>query len=264
MAVGKNKRVSKGKKGGKKKVVDPFLKKEWYTLKAPVMFHVRNFGQTLVTRSQGTKLAIDGLRNRIFEVSLADLNADEDQAYRKIKLCCEDVQGRNCLTNFHGSSITRDKLCSLIRKNYSLIEAYTDVKTTDGYVLRMFCIGYTKRRPGQLKSTCYVRTSKTRVIRRKMVQVMQREASTTSLKEVVKKIIPESIGKEIEKSCRNVFPLQNVLIRKIKVLKKPKFDLTKLMEVHTDVSEDAGSAMKIKESDEAANLLTKELNAAAA
>lgn len=58
MAVGKNKRVSKGKKGGKKKIVDPFLKKEWYTLKAPVMFHVRNFGQTLVTKTQGTSMYI--------------------------------------------------------------------------------------------------------------------------------------------------------------------------------------------------------------
>lgn len=36
--------------------------------------------------------------------------------------------------------------------------------------------------------------------------------------------IPNSIGTEIEKACRSVYPLQNVNVRKVKVLKKPKFD----------------------------------------
>ena len=46
------------------------------------------------------QIAADGLKGRVFECSLADLQQDEDQAARKIKLRAEDVQGRNVLTNF--------------------------------------------------------------------------------------------------------------------------------------------------------------------
>ena len=28
----------------------------------------------------------------------------------------DQVQGRSCLTDFHGMSLTRDKICSLIKK----------------------------------------------------------------------------------------------------------------------------------------------------
>lgn len=53
---------------------------------------------------------------------------------------------------------------------------------------------------------------------------------------------PDAIAAEIEKKCQTIFPLQNVYIRKVKMLKKPKFDLTKLMEMHGDAAEDTGVA----------------------
>jgi small subunit ribosomal protein S3Ae len=238
MAVGKNKRISKGKKGGKKKAVDPFSKKDWYDVKAPSMFVVRNVGKTLVTRTQGTKIASDGLKGRVVEVSLADLQKNEEDAYRKMRLRVEDVQGRNVLTNFWGMDYTTDKLRSMVRKWQTLIEAHVDVKTTDGFTLRMFCIGFTKKRQGQIKKTAYAQSSQIRSIRKKMVEIMVREASSCDLKDLVAKFIPEAIGKDIEKSCQGIYPLQNVAIRKVKVLKAPKFDLTKLMDVHGDYSEE--------------------------
>jgi len=44
-----------------------------------------------------------------------------------------------------------------------------------------------------------------------------------------------------------IYPLENTYIRKVKVLKRPKFDLTKLMELHGDVTaEDSGVVVEDK------------------
>ena len=76
-----------------------------------------------------------------------------------------------------------------------------------------------------------------------MVHVMTTEASTCDLKELVQKFIPEVIGKEIEKVCAGIYPLQSCAVRKAKILKAPKFDLGKLMEVHGDYSEEVGAKL---------------------
>jgi len=262
MAVGKNKRLTKGgKKGGKKKQGDPFLKKEWYDLKAPSVFSTRNCGKTLVSRTQGTKIATEELKGRVFEVNLADLNADDDLAFKKVKLCIEDVQGKNCLADFHGMSLTRDKLASMIRKWHTLIEAHADVKTTDGYVVRLFVIAFTKRRDNQEKTNCYAQSAQIRKIRRKMIDIINAEAGKVQLRELVKKLIPESIGKEIEKHTQGIYPLKDVLIRKVKILKKPKFDITKLMELHQDTGEDMGAEYGRPENEDAKNTLAAEVEA---
>lgn len=97
---------------------------------------------------------------------------------------------------------TTDKLRSLVRKWQSLIEAHVDVKTTDGYMLRVFCIAFTKKRQNQVKRTCYAQTGQVRQIRKKMVEIITREATSVDLKDLVQKFIPEAIGKDIEKSCQ--------------------------------------------------------------
>ncbi|XP_055492066.1 40S ribosomal protein S3a-like [Leucoraja erinacea] len=248
MAVGKNKQLSKGiKRGAKNKVVDPFSKKDWYDVKAPTMFNIRTLGKTLVRRTQGAKSASEGLKGRIFEVSLAD-SQNEEVACRKFKLIVEYVQGKNCLTNFHGMNLTRDKMCSMVRKWQNMIEAHVDVKTTDGYLLRLVCVGFTKKRNNLIRKNSLAQQQQVRTIRKKMVEIITREVQTNNLKEIVNKLIPDSIGKDIEKACQSIYPLHDVYVRKVKMLKKPKFELGKLMELHEEggsgtskTSEEAGA-----------------------
>ena len=261
MAIGKNKRLAKGKKGQKKKIGDPFAKKEWYNVMAPTMFAQRDCGRTVVTKTIGTKIATEQLKGRICEANLGDLNKDEDQAFRKMKFEIQDTQGRQCLTDFYGMDMTRDKLCSLVRKWQSLIEAHVDVKTVDGYTLRLFAIGFTKRQANANKANCYASSAQVRRIRRKMVEIMSAEASKVLLRDLVKRFVTEAIGKEIEKQTKGIYPLKDCFIRKVKMIKKPKFDLLKLMELHSTTDADAGAAVDrniIPEAESAVNPLSKQ------
>merc|ERR1712087_299782 len=109
----------------------------------------------------------------------------------------------------------------------------------------------------QVKTNCYAQSAQIRKIRKKMVDIVAKEAGKVQLRELVKKLIPESIGKEIEKQTQGIYPLKDVLIRKVKILKKPKFDITKLMELHQDTGDhDAGAAIGRPEADDAQNALT--------
>eukprot|EP00173_Palmaria_palmata_P004559 Plantae.Rhodophyta-Palmaria_palmata.ctg6451.p1 GENE.Plantae.Rhodophyta-Palmaria_palmata.ctg6451~~Plantae.Rhodophyta-Palmaria_palmata.ctg6451.p1 ORF type:complete len:267 (-),score=55.83 Plantae.Rhodophyta-Palmaria_palmata.ctg6451:28-828(-) len=254
MAVGKNKKLGK-RKGGKKKYVDPFTKKDWYTIKAPAPFKVRNVGVSPVNRTVGTKKSVDSLLNRVFEVSAADLEGTETQFFRKIKLRCEAVQGKELLTSFDGLSFTTDKSRSLVRKWQTLIEAHVDVKTSDGYLLRLFCIAFTKRRPNQIRKTSYAQAAQVKQIRKKMFEVIKAEVANVELKDLVSKLIATVIGSKIEKATQMIYPLQNTYIRKVKVLQRPKFDTYKLNELHADES---GSSVSRPAGQKITNLLDDE------
>lgn len=239
MAVGKNKKLSKKGKG--KKTVDVFARKEWYDIKGPAVFANRDVGKTLVNRTAGTKIASESLKGRVFQTCLADLTKNEEDGHRNIKLKCEEVEGNKVLTTFYGMDLVRHKMGSLIKKWQSLIEAQVDVKTTDGYTLRMFCIAFTKKRQNQVRKTSYAKTGQIKRIRAKMVEIMTSHASKSDMRSLTQKFIPEVIGTQIEKVCGAIYPLQNCFVRKVKLISAPKFDLQRLMEQHEDSAEDVGA-----------------------
>merc|ERR1711918_82537 len=164
----------------------------------------------------GTKLSSDALKGRVCEVSLGDLKQNEDDAYRKIRLRIEDVQGKQVLCNF-------------------------------------FCIGFTKKRQFQIRKTSYAQSAQIRAIRKKMVDIMTKEVASCDLIKAVEKFVPGFIGKDIMKACEGIYPLQNVFSRKVKILKAPKFDAAKSAEIHSGPSgEEVGAKIARNAEEEAA------------
>lgn len=259
MAFGKNKGLNKGgKKGSKKKQIDPFLKKVWYEVKCPSYLRdVQKAPQkqrTCVSKTQGTKIETEGLKGRICEFNLADLNGQPEDGYKKVTVEVQEIQGKACLTDFHGMSLTRDKMCQLMKKKHSIVEAFADCKTTDGYVIRLFALGFTKRMPNQEKQFTYAQSAQLRKIRKRMVQIMQSEVAKGQLKDTVKALIVNKLSEEMMKQTTRIFPLDPVHIIKAKMIKKPKMDIVKLMENYEKGSEEVGEATN--EDAEAVNLLT--------
>jgi small subunit ribosomal protein S3Ae len=48
-----------------------------------------------------------------------------------------------------------------------------------------------------------------------MVEIITRDITSSDLKEVVNKLLPDSIAKDIEKACQGIYPLHDVYIRKV-------------------------------------------------
>ena len=236
MAVGKNKRLSKGgKRSTKRKLGDTMLGKEWYDVIAPQTFNKRQIAKTIANKSKGTYHAADSLKGRVFEVCLADAMEGDDALHKclKFQLKGDDVEGRNVLTNFHGMSLTTDKLRSLLQKWCTLIEGQAEVKTSDGYTLRIFAIAFTTKKSSvQVKKNCHCQSSHVKKVRGKMAAVITANVHKTPLEKVIKLLQNESMAAAIKKECGGIFPLRDVFIRKVKVCKAPKFDPTRLLEMH--------------------------------
>lgn len=93
-----------------------------------------------------------------------------------MKVQIEEVKANDCYTNFYGMDVTKDKLCQLVKKWHNVIESFVQCKTADGYMLRIFAIGFTKRTGRQVKATCYAKGSQKKIIRKKMMEIMLNES----------------------------------------------------------------------------------------
>jgi len=229
MAKGKNKQQVKGKKGKNER--HAFAKKQWYKIQSPpTVANSVQVGWTPVNKTAGTKLSKDSLLGRVCEVSYADIKEDQTGfAYKKIKMQVEEVKGSALYTSFYGLNIIKEKLYQFLRKRMSLIDVVADVRTADGYILRVLITTFTARKQNQAKINTYAKTSQVRAIRKAFVKYIARRASKSNIADLAQNIISDDVSQKLLEKGKKIFPLSHVMVRKVKVLKKSKIDVNKLV-----------------------------------
>ena len=217
-------------KGNKKVKQDSFLKKEWRHVFVPGFFGKRDIGFTVSHKCARGKVPADYLNNRVFELSHGDLVDEQSHAYRLFSWKSVDVINDDVLTVFAGMRLSVDKMSSLMRKYRTLIEAQVDVKTADGYILRLFSVGFTKKINN--KKACYAQQSKKRELRDAMIACMKEKAEKLPINDLCTTLVAEDIEREIVEKCKAIKQVDNVLVTKVKVIKAPVIAGEELKKLH--------------------------------
>ena len=230
MAKGKNKQLAKKGKGGRKVEKHPFVKKEWYKyMSPPSIIASMPLGWTPANKTVGKKIGSDNVLGRVCEVSFADLDKSSRYNWRKVRMQVETVEGHNCYSSFYGLDSTRERVCSLIKKGQSLIDIWTDVKTADGYILRISLTTCTIRKYNQQTNNCYCKSSQVRAIRKVVSRYLVNHAAKSTVAQLANNVLSESLSGDLVTKICKIFPVKVVLITKVKVLKKAKLDVKGLV-----------------------------------
>lgn len=250
MAIGKNKRVSKGgKRGNKKKIVEPMSKKEWFDVVAPKNFKNRQIAKTICNKTIGIRTVADNMKGRVYEANLADLDSNntKDQPFKKMRLQVQEVAGRNLLTTFHSMEMTTDKIRSLFRKWCTMIEAIVDAQTKDGYTIRVFVVAFTARQKGQLSKNCYAAGKLESWVRLRISKMVKKRIGSVSLNRVVSLLAHDILSDSLMERCNPIIPLRDLKIQKAKVIRSPKIDTQKVLDLHGKVPESMEDKPRIVE-----------------
>ena len=250
MAIGKNKRVSKGgKRGSKKKVVEPMAKKEWFDVVAPKNFKNRQIAKSLCNKTIGIRTVADNMKGRVYEANLADLDSNntKDQPFKKMRLQVQELQGRNMLTTFHSMEMTTDKIRSLFRKWCTMIESVVDAQTKDGYTIRVFVVAFTTRQKGQLSKNCYAAGKLESWVRLRITRMIKKRVAAVSLNRVVSLLAHDILSDSLMERCNPIIPLRDLKVYKAKVIRSPKIDTQKVLDLHGKVPESMEDKPRIVE-----------------
>ena len=186
--------------------LDGWKSKEWFNIEAPVYLNRAIVGNTMA----GDAALLIG---RNVETTVGELTNDMTKNNTKVILRISNVVGDTATTDLMGHELTTDYIRSIVKRQTSRIDANVEVKTKDGYTIRV-------------KPTCFTikraRSSQIKAIREMMVDIVKRRASETDFETFMQEAILGRLSAGIYRQAKFIYPLRRVEIRKTQVEAMPK------------------------------------------
>ncbi len=144
-AVKGGQKDEKAKPKTKKKTVDKWKKKIWYTLYAPAYFDSKPLGETIAEKPEMVK-------DRVIIVGGRDLSTAK-RANGAVSFKVVDVKGNKAYTEVVGHQVSPDYLRRMVRRRSSKVECVQDVTTKDNVKVRVKTVVLTGRKATKNQKT---------------------------------------------------------------------------------------------------------------
>jgi len=185
-----------------RKVKDKWKAKEWYKLYAPRMFNQVELGETPSSEPSA-------LMGRNTEVTVHELTGDFSKMHIKIRFRVSDIRGLEAHTSFVGHDLTSDYVRRLTRRKRTKTDHVVDVRTKDGFLLRVKPMSITEQR---------IQAAQETAIRNITDKTLTDLAATMTVSELVKAIITGDMSKELSNAAKVIIPIKRIEVRKSEVL----------------------------------------------
>ncbi|NHI93953.1 MAG: 30S ribosomal protein S3ae [Candidatus Lokiarchaeota archaeon] len=197
--------MGKGRKRGREKTTDKWKTKQWFVVEAPKIFENKEIA---VAPAQ----QIEEILGRTFVTTLFDLTGNYKFMHLKLFFRAQEIKAGKIQTKYIGHDIARDYLRSLVRRSTTRIDGILNLKTKDGYLLRIFALMFTQRR---------IKRSQQDAIRAIMFDQIKLAAEQFNFDEFINEAVSGKMAEVLLDQCKLVVPIRSAEIMKIKVVQDP-------------------------------------------
>lgn len=177
------------------------IQKDWYEIIAPDVFDNEKVAETPADKEQK-------VHNRRVKVNLQDLMPASDKYYMDIYLQVKDVDGNKAKAVLAGHDTSKEYISKMVRRQTDRIDQVVDVETSDGREVRVKMIATTIN-----KTTSAAKTE----IRKRMEGIVTEQAENRDFQTFMQDMFQNELQKELNESCKKIYPLKTVEFRKTEV-----------------------------------------------